>query len=89
MYPAAIALPDELREAYLPLLLHLLYQLEQAAVVGFVAGNDVGRAAQHMVTVLYATHEFVEFLTAVSRGYHDGLAPRFAYGVEELLHQYV
>lgn len=32
MYPAAIALPDELREAYLPLLLHLLYEVEQTAI---------------------------------------------------------
>lgn len=28
MYPAPIILKDELREAYLPLLLHLLYEVE-------------------------------------------------------------
>ena len=32
MYPPSIALPDELGEAYLPRLLHLLDELEQAAI---------------------------------------------------------
>ena len=32
MYPAPVALKDELREAYLPLLLHLLYEVEQTAI---------------------------------------------------------
>ena len=32
MYPTSVALPYQLSEAYLPLLLHLLYELEQAAI---------------------------------------------------------
>ena len=32
MYPTAVALPDELREAYLPSLLHLLYEFEQTTI---------------------------------------------------------
>ena len=42
-----------------------------------------------MVTVLHTPDEGVEFLAAVARGHHDGLSPRFADGVKELLHQYV
>jgi hypothetical protein len=37
MYPSSVALPDELGKADATLLLHLLYHLEQAAVVGFRA----------------------------------------------------
>ena len=66
MYPAPIILKDELREAYLPLLLHLLYEVEQAAVVGLVARDDVRSASQHVVTVFRPTHERVKFLTSVS-----------------------
>ena len=86
MNPAAVALPYQLRETYLPLLLHLLYELEQAAVIGSVTSNDIGRTAEHVVTVLHTPNERVEFLAAVARGYHDGLAPRFADGVEELVY---
>ena len=89
MNPAAVALPYQLRETYLPLLLHLLDELEQAAVVGTVAGDDIGRTAEDMVTILHASDERVEFLAAIARGYHNGVSPRFADGVEELLHQYV
>ena len=86
MNPTSIALPDELREANLPRLLHLLYELEQPAMVGPVACDDISRATQHVVTVLHTPDEGVEFLAAVARGHHDGLAPRFADGVEELVY---
>ena len=89
MYPASIALPYQLGEAYLPLLLHLLYEVEQPAVVGLVARDDVCCTAKHVVAVLHATHERVEFLAAVATGHHYRLAPRLAYGVEELVYQHV
>ena len=66
MYPTAIALPDELREAYLPSLLHLLYEFEQTTMVCLVASDDIGGASQQVVTVLHATHECIEFLAAVT-----------------------
>ena len=81
MYPTAIALPDELREAYLPSLLHLLYEFEQTTMVCLVASDDIGGAAEEVVTVLHASDERVEFLAAVARGHHYRLSPRFAYGV--------
>ena len=89
MNPAAIALKDELGKLDAPLPVHLLYELEQAAVIGLVACDDIRRAAEHVVTVLHTPNERVEFLTAVARGHHDGLAPRFADGVEELVYEYV
>ena len=58
-------------------------------MVGLVARNDIGSAAKDMVTILHTPDERVELLAAVARGYHDGLTPRFADGVEELLYQYV
>ena len=81
MNPTPIALPYQLGEAYLPLLLHLLYEFEQPSVIGLVARDEVGSAAQHVVTILHATDERVEFLTAVATGHHYRLAPRLAYGV--------
>ena len=89
MYPTAVALPDELREAYLPLLLHLLDEFEQTAMVGSVTSDDIGCTAEHVVAVLHASDERVEFLAAVARGHYDGLSPRFADGVEELVYEYV
>ena len=89
MNPTSIALPDELREAYLPRLLHLLDELEQAAVIGLVASYDVGCTAEHVVAVLHTPDERVELLASISTTHHDGLSPRFADGVKELLHQYV
>ena len=49
MQPAVVILCDELGEAYLPLPLHLLYQLKQSAVVVSVPGYQVGRAAQQVM----------------------------------------
>ena len=89
MEPPAIAFPDELGEADLSCLLHLYDELEQAAVVGPVSGDDIGSTAEEMVTVLGSAHEGVELLAAVARGDHDGLAPRLAYGVQELVYEYV
>ena len=81
MYPSSTALPNELREAYLPLLLHLLDEFEQTTMVCLVASDDIGGAAEEVVTVLHASDERVEFLAAVARGHHYRLSPRFAYGV--------
>ena len=82
VYPAAITLPDELGEANLTRLLHLLDELEQAAVVGSVTSDDVSRAAEHVMAVLHTPDERVEFLAAIARGHHNGLSPRFAYRVQ-------
>jgi hypothetical protein len=89
MYPPSIALPDELSKPNLSLLLHLLDELEQTAMVGSVACDDIGCATEHVVTVFHTPDERVEFLAAVARGYHDGLSPRFADGVKELFYEYV
>jgi len=58
-------------------------------MVGPVACNDIGCATQHVVTVLHTPDERVELLAAIARGHHDGLAPRFADGVKELVYEYV
>ena len=89
MNPTAIALPDELREAYLPLLLHLPYEVEQPSVVGLVARNEVGCASQHVVAILRATHKRVELLASVATADHYRLTPRLAYGVEQLVYQHM
>ena len=80
MYPATIVLKDELGESYLPLALHLPYEVEQATVVRLVACDNVSSAAQEVVTVLCSTYKCIELLAAVARGDHDGLTPRLAYG---------
>ena len=67
MNPTSIALPYQLREAYLPLLLHLLDEFEQATMVGLVTGNDIRSATEHVVTVLHAPDECIESLTSTSR----------------------
>lgn len=66
MNPPTISLPYQLGEAYLPLLLHLLYEIEQPTMVSLIPSDDIGSAAQHMVTVLYASDERVEFLATVA-----------------------
>ena len=81
MDPAAVALPDELGEPNASLLLHLLYELEEAAVVGLCAANDIGCAAQDMVAVLGTAHQSVELFAAIPAAHDDGFAPRLAYGV--------
>ena len=86
MYPPSTALPDELSKAYLALLLHLHDEAEQLAMVGTVACDDIRSTAEDMVTILHATDKRVELLAAVARGHHDGLSPRFADGVEELVY---
>ena len=84
MYPAAIALPDELGKPNLPLLLHLPDEVEQATVVGFRACNQVCRATQHVVTVLCPAHERIQLLTSIAAADYDRCSPRLAYGVKEL-----
>ena len=81
MYPTSVALPYQLSEAYLPLLLHLLYELEQATMVGLVASNNICRATKDMVTVLHTADERIELLASVSAADNYRLSPRFAYGV--------
>ena len=89
MQPAASAFADELGEAYLPLGVHLPYEVEESVVVGRRAADDVGGTAEEVVAVGDAAHEFVEARAAVARGHLDGCAPRLAYGVEELSDEYV
>ena len=89
MYPTSVALPYQLSETYLPLLLHLLYELEQATMVGLVTRYQVCSAAQQVMTVLDTSNEGIEFLAAIARGDHYRLSPCFADGVKELLYQYV
>ena len=86
MEPTIVVLCDELGEADAALLLHLHDELEQAAVIGPVTGDEVCCAADEVVAVLGSAHEGVELLAAVARGYHNGLAPRLAYGVQELVY---
>ena len=89
MYPAPIALPDELGKPNLPLLLHLSDEVEQATVVGLRACNQVCRATQHVVTVLRAAHERIQLLTSIAAADYDRCSPRLTYGVEKLLNQYM
>ena len=81
MNPPSIALPYQLGKLDAPLPVHLLDELEQTAMVGSVTSNDVGSTSEDMVAVLHTPDERVEFLAAVARGHHDGLAPRLAYRV--------
>ena len=81
MYPTSVALPDELREAYLPLLLHLLDELEQATMVSPVARDNICRATKDMVTVLHTADERIELLASVSAADNYRLSPRLADGV--------
>ena len=81
MYPTSVALPYQLSEAYLPRLLHLLYEFEQATMVGLVASNNICRATKDMVTVLHTVDERIELLASVSAADNYRLSPRFAYGV--------
>ena len=66
MYPPPVTLKDELGEAYLPLPLHLLYEVEQAAVIGPIPCYQVCRAAQEVVAVLCSTYKCIELLAAVA-----------------------
>ena len=89
MNPTSIAFPYQLGKLDAPLPVHPLYELEQAAVVGPVACDDIGCATEEVVAVLHTPDERVELLTAVATAHHDGLSPRFADGVEELFYEYV
>ena len=89
MYPSSITLPNQLGEAYLPSLLHLQDEFEQPAVVGLVASDEVGSAAQHVVAVLRPSYERVELLTSVATADHYRLTPRLAYGVKKLVYEYM
>ena len=85
VYPATVALKDELGELDAPLLLHLHDEAEQTVVISLVARDDVGRAAEDVVAILGAAHQGVELLAAVAAAHRDRLSPRFADGIEELL----
>ena len=86
MYPPSVALKDELGKLDAPLLLHLLYEFEQTAMVSTVTSNDISSAAEQVVAVLHTPDELVELLAAVSTADHYRLSPRFAYRVEELVY---
>ena len=86
MYPAVVVLCDELGEADLSRLLHLDDELEQTAMVGPVTGNDIGSAAEEVMAMLGTAHEGVELLAAVAAAHDNGLVPRLAYGVQELVY---
>ena len=64
--PTPIALKDKLCKANLTLLQHLLYHLEQLAVISPVACNDICSTTQEVMTILRASHERVQFFAAVS-----------------------
>lgn len=59
-------------------------QLVQVALVG-LGGADVGRFAAHVLAINGAVHQAVEFGTAISAVYVDGLAVTFPQGVENLI----
>ena len=86
MYPPPVALPNQLGKLDAPLLMHLLYYFEQLAMIGSVTRNDIGGTAEEMVAILGASHQGVELFAAIAAAYHDRLAPRFAYRVEELVY---
>jgi hypothetical protein len=89
MDPAAVVLPDELGEAYATFVAHVDNHIEQTAVVGTIATDDVGGTAESVVTVLDTSKEFVELLAAIATADHNWFTPRLAYGVEELFYQYM
>ena len=66
MQPTVVALGDQLGEAYLPRLLHLLYELEQATMVGLVARYQVGSTTEHVMAVLHASDERVNLPEAMA-----------------------
>ena len=74
--PAKVLLGDELGEANLAFALHLLYELEEPAVIGPIAGNEICSTSDEVMTMLGTANELVELLAAVARAHHDGLAPR-------------
>jgi hypothetical protein len=87
--PPSVAFPYQLGKLDAPLPVHLLDELEQTAMVGSVTSDDIGSTAEHVVAVLHTPDERVELPAAIARGHHDGLSPRFADGVEELVYEYV
>ena len=89
MNPTTITLPNELSEAYLALLLHLHDEAEQLAMVGTVACDDIRSTAKEVMTVLRASNKRVEFLTAITAADHYWFSPHFAYGVKELVDEYM
>ena len=86
MYPAVVVLCDELGEADLSCLLHLDDEFEQTPVVVPVPCDEVGCAAEEVMAMLGTAHEGVEFLAAVAAAHDNGLTPRLAYGVQELVY---
>lgn len=89
VYPSSSTLPDELGKLDPSLPLHLLDEVEQPSVVGPVAGDEVGGTAQEVMAVLRSAHEGIQLGTAVAAAHDDGLAPRLADGVEELVYEHM
>ena len=62
-------------------------ELKEAAVVGVVAGGDVGGHAAEVVARRGAAHGAIEGVAAVAGGDGDGTAPCPAQGVEDVVDQ--
>ena len=66
MYPAPVALPNQLGEAYLPRLLHLPNEVKQLTVLRLVTRDDIRRAAEQVMTVLRTPNERIQLLASIA-----------------------
>lgn len=89
MYPATIVLPDELSEAYAAFALHLYDEIEEPAMVFHTATDEVGSTSDEVMAMGGTAHQVVEFIATIATTDEDGAAPRFAYGIEQLLYQHM
>lgn len=89
MYPATIALKYELSEPYAAFALHLYDEIEEPAMVFHTATDEVGCTSDEVMAMGGTAHQAVEFLATIATTDEDGAAPRFAYGIEQLLYQHM
>jgi hypothetical protein len=89
MYPATVVLPDELSEPYAAFALHLYDEIEEPAMVFHAATDEVGCTSDEVMAMGGTAHQVVEFLATIATTDEDGAAPRFAYGIEQLLYQHM
>ena len=89
MEPAATALPYQLSEPYAAFALHLYDEIEEPAMVFHAATDEVGSTSDEVMAMGGAAHQAVEFLATIATTDEDGPAPRFAYGIEQLLYQHM
>ena len=75
MDPSGAGLKDELSELESAQLVRLLYQSEQAAMIIWRAGYQVGGATEEVVTVLGSPDKDVQFGAAITATDDDGAAP--------------